>query len=392
VTLSQLTLSSLVDPLTEADFVERHFLPEQPFLSSGSVDRFAPLLKFPELNDLELLLGKLQWVMLFGVGGFRAKVPASVGMDFYQRGDTLYLMNIETAVPEAMNVVSDIAMKLGIAPTAVSLEAFATRLPGAAASLHYDHDVNFQLLLKGRKRWTVQRNHHIRNPLGPLHRIDSPDEEAHASRLPFPRDLSEGESVEATAGSVLFLPMAYWHQTVTEEESFAVNIALKPQRWAEAIGGAIVRRLLTLPDMRACSFGAVASDDTLPLLEARALEQFALARALAGEVLGTLSIEESAFARDDSVYAWTERTAGRTLQRDADGDYLACLRPGHERLDLDSALVPLVGKILPFVGRFTLHQLAYLEPQLTWSEICGLAEMMLENGYWIRGRARRPPG
>jgi hypothetical protein len=144
--------------------------------------------------------------------------------------------------------------------------------------------------------------------------------------------------------------------------------------------------------MRAYSFGIVTGDGILPSLEARALEQFAHAKALAGEVLGTLSIEESAFARDDSVYSWTERTAGRTLERDADGDYLACPRSGHERLDLDSGLVPLVNKILPFVGRFTLHQLASFEPQLTWLEICGLAGQMLEKGYWIRGRARRAPG
>jgi hypothetical protein len=95
----------------------------------GSVERFGPLLEVPELNDLELLLSKLEWIMLFGPGGFRAEVPASVAMEFYKRGDTLYMTKVDEALPGAKALVSDVAMKLGVAPYALApLRALVTRI------------------------------------------------------------------------------------------------------------------------------------------------------------------------------------------------------------------------------------------------------------------------
>lgn len=82
--------------------------------------------------------------------------------------------------------------------------------------------------------------------------MSSFDEEAHASdpdiAMSFTNEMTE---VNATAGTVLFLPRGFWHEVTCRGVTWSGNLVIKGMTWAQAIGNAPVARLHRSPELRA---------------------------------------------------------------------------------------------------------------------------------------------
>ena len=135
-------------------------------------------------------------------------------------------------------------------------EVFASP-KGSGARAHFDHEMNFNVLLRGLKRWTLAPNRAVINPLEAcaLDSRLSPFLSA-CMNSPLPKTLPR-HSVQITArpGTSVFLPRGEWHRTVALQESFGVVCGIQPPTWSELLIANLERHLLTKADFRSYAIG-----------------------------------------------------------------------------------------------------------------------------------------
>lgn len=155
------------------------------------------------------------------------------------------------------------------------MELFASKA-GSGTPPHFDHEVNLNIQLRGRKKWTVAPNILAPNPCHPYKPMEGPPQGF--AKLYIPADLpneipTPHERFETAAGSIVFLPQGYWHSTVAQTDSIALSIVLVPPTWLDLALRAIKRRLIVDEKWRARAFPQFASRESherlvaqLPLL------------------------------------------------------------------------------------------------------------------------------
>jgi ribosomal protein L16 Arg81 hydroxylase len=238
----------LVAPLSWDEFIELHWDAERPFVSQPNPELVQRVLSIEALSSVQALLdsGDLE-VHLFGPDAFRGSVRGETALEFLARGYNLYIPLVGRHVPACQALLLDVAAELGLEPWQVEIEAFAGSR-GGVSSRHYDHHVNFQLLLSGEKEWLVEPNQHIVNPLLGYH--PTPDargtwrglfEEAYAvsERMPVQAAGERRERLHAGTGTVLFLPRGYWHEVRSLTPTWSVNLAIRGVSWAESLLAAL---------------------------------------------------------------------------------------------------------------------------------------------------------
>lgn len=351
-------LESLVAPLPVEQFMEDHWSPGVPWLAKAGAPCLELLLAMDGLQGIGSLLPKLKRpVALFGPNQFRSSVPPSSARDFLESGYNLYITHVEQVLPEVSGLFQGLARDLGVAPWQLYLEVFAG-MPGGVSSRHYDHDINFQILLKGEKSWRMEENRHIRNPLRSFHpkRVANGDlsgfsEEAFAEHRDLPLDFEPGrvKEVHATAGTVMFIPRGHWHEVTSLTETFSLNVVVKGQTWASALGAALVERLHWDPALRRYC-------DNLPYAGAarsRTDEDFAKFIRAAHAALDELTPLEAALSGDSRHFRWSERARRREVTVHQGQAQLVVPGVLEEPLPMDEALAPVLRAWVAFKQPFT---------------------------------------
>jgi hypothetical protein len=242
----------------EPDF-RRLRWPHEPSVFHGPLDR----LPLPaQLYDIEALL-RLPNVKraVFGAGGFRAAIAK--GQDavaYFHRGDTVYLMGIQDAVPGLKALCRQLAHDVGVETEHVSVEAFVSSARGS--SVHYDFDVNFNVQLIGSKSWRLAANAQVENPTASLH-----PEAGKPLRHPFDGTeldaaFSAGAmNVRAEPGTVVFLPRGAWHETTLGDvPSLAIAFAIRTPTLAHVLTAEMLGILLRRPELRGYLIGPLTSE------------------------------------------------------------------------------------------------------------------------------------
>jgi hypothetical protein len=376
------SLRDLIAPLRKTQFIRDYLLAGQHYLSRANPRLVRQLAALEVFKEFGQFVGRLDRVDLFGADGFRSSVPGRVALDFYKRGDTLYISRLEQSLPAARELCGPVATSLGVDPRQLSVEIFAGRNRGVS-SLHYDHDTNFHILLSGKKRWRLQRNRHILYPLFPNQNLKSPREEALAERLPFPThvtDLDDPVSVIATPGTCLFLPVGCWHEVEMLDDCVAVNISLQATRWLDAVASAVRRALVSNPELRRPVFGARLNDGSMLQRDARlhldtAVEAVAIA-------VRAVSLDDIGLAAEQPTMRWRSETNGRKLEKTARGIRFVCADMHRNDVPVDAAIASLLRKMFGLSGWFTLEDLKALAPTIPTRSILEFMTSMKERGYF----------
>ena len=385
------TVADLVEPLSSEAFSRDHWRPEKAFLSRPNPRLLEALDAVPALKGPEQLTSALatrpvvpNHIMVFGPNSFRSVVPAGVAMDFCRAGYTLYMMDVEQVIPEADPLFSGIYSELGFVPR-VYMEAFAAHA-GSVSSWHYDHDINFQILLSGEKEWLVAPNMHIRNPIKAFHPSPGRDgalqgfrEEIYARNADVPHTpLADCQRLRATAGSVMFLPRACWHQVHATSDCFGINLVIKGRTWAAAIATALQYRLEAHEDMRGYVAG-MALDNTPPSVIAAMESQFPALVEIARRELAALTLEEVPLTEANIRLMWAPEADPRRLVERDDQWLLELPELFDEPVEIDDELVPFVTRLVALRYPFTWSQLIALRGDLQPTHIRALIETMKDN-------------
>jgi len=245
-------LNHLIYPSKKKEFLSKVW-PGKHFISHGPVKRFGDLLDIPELQDPRLLVSRLKLparVSLFGPDGFRCPgfSHPEEALPFYETGNmALYFTDIQTVNARFQEISASLATELGLREADVHMEAFAAK-GTCTASMHFDLDLNFNVQLRGKKKWRIAPNNHVRNPLESYHVGNHHSADLGVNDYavkPFPKKMPRNAvSFTTEEGSVVFLPRGYWHETFTEVESFAVTFTIKTACWMDVVLGELEKKLI----------------------------------------------------------------------------------------------------------------------------------------------------
>ena len=367
-------LADLIAPLSTDGFLAEHWTVGRPHLSRASQELVARVKSIDALRTVDALIARhRQDIRVFGPGGFRSVVAPRAALDFLSQGYNLYITGVEETSPEARALLADVARDLRMAPWQLHVEAFAGRA-GGISSRHYDHDVNFQILLDGEKEWLLEENRNIDNPLQSFHPSVSASgawsglrEEAYASDpvMPTAFDPERSERLHARAGTTVFLPRGWWHETRSLTDTWSINLVLRSTTWARALAKALEIHLHRDPGFRAWCGGVPERGEPLPAsVRAHQLETFSGLKQAAAAALHQLTMDEavlSLLAFIPYSYRWVPRAAARAVIEGPGGWALQVPGVLPEPLAIDGRLVAAV------------RSLCALGEPFTWSHVRGLA-------------------
>jgi collagen beta-1,O-galactosyltransferase len=233
-------LATLLDG-DPADFLERMW-PHAWSVFRGRCSR----LELPAgLFDVRRMVRSPQVRMsVFGKNGFRAGIASTDdALNFYEHGDTLYLVGLERAFPAVRELCDGIARDLRLDPAYVHVEGFASRA-GSGSSMHYDFDVNFNVQLVGSKEWRVAANPVVENPLQSFVVRRGVTPMSPYDGAPLPSEMpADAASYRLDPGDVIFLPRGVWHETRVLTDSVAIALVIKPPAYLSLLLGELQNRL-----------------------------------------------------------------------------------------------------------------------------------------------------
>lgn len=238
------------------EFLRDHW-PGEVRVQDGELARLGELASVPEFGDIELLLTNLpSHVDLVHRDGKREIVPRALdALPSYRDGVAmLYVKDLEVfaAVSRACD---ELASLLSIPRHFVSCEGFAA-IGAVHVPLHFDHETNFMVQVRGDKTWVFAKNTDLPDPVFPYF-PSNPSRFYDDGRNPFtgtqlPRALPAGHVERVVhAGTVTFMPRGFWHGTHTHEESFAIGFVIDPPTLAEIALSDLLAHLHADPDFRA---------------------------------------------------------------------------------------------------------------------------------------------
>lgn len=152
----------------------------------------------------------------------------------FERGAAVYVPHVESIYGELRPFLAVLCSELGIPDAWASCSLFLSP-KGAEVPMHFDHDFGVNVLLRGRKRWTIALNDHVAFPTVGFDASKDP--------LPELRSYVAGnllrsmptsaKSIEVGPGGVAFLPRGCWHSTYALEDCVALDFALDPPCWVD---------------------------------------------------------------------------------------------------------------------------------------------------------------
>ena len=366
-----ITLQDLIQPLDVDTFVRDCFLAGRHHLSRLCDTGLAELAAIPELQSIDRLLATAVRAHVFGADGNPTPCTNETARAFYDRGHVLYMNGVHAAVPAAWELVESICATFGIHPRYVRLEVFAGRA-GAVSLMHYDHEFNFHVLMRGSKRWHVESNVHIDNPLEPYHVRMAPKDELFAKALPLPRTFSSPDVLDMQPGSCLFFPAGHWHQVESLEETFAIGITLDPPRVHQVLAKALENLLSWTSRHRWGAFGLL-GDGSPPVLQAHTMAAFEDARRAGLALLEAIRPEDASVAREVGRFRWSPQHADRRLSPASLAD---------DGLVLDERFDALIERLALVEGSFDLRQLCAWAPAVAGEEMLAVVLELIARGVF----------
>ncbi|PRP97393.1 Cupin superfamily protein [Enhygromyxa salina] len=247
-------LAPLVAPLPVDEFLRDRW-PDRLWIG-GAPDASPEFAAIPQLRDVHALLEVWPGVVrVFGPHDDHAlspQVDVETGAKLYERGFTLVFSCVDLLIPALKTQLEALRSELGLAPNTWARCMVYANPTGGALNPHFDENANFVVQLHGRKIWRLAPNTHVRHPTT-SHLIGGPVDPELEPELdaPLPDRLPDtAETVTLTAGSRMFLPRGYWHETRASEPSMSLNFTFSQPCWADVLAEGLRRRLLEEPAWR----------------------------------------------------------------------------------------------------------------------------------------------
>ena len=371
---SSIGLADLIQPITVDDFINSYWLPCNPYLSAKCSDKLQSALALPELQTVESIASvACEEVILFCRDGFRATTPPTHAVECYERGDTLYFICLEQSIPELKTLRQGLANDFGVPDDSIIVEAFAAK-SGGIATRHYDWDVNFQVLLQGRKRWKLEKNTNIENPDASIVPNQNWPNEALAKSNSVDNEFTDSAiELVSDAGNVLFLPRAMWHETYAETDCLSINFVLRPPMWHDLITQTIREQSHSYAESRKFSFGVLGSQSFRSTAEI----EFQRQRKELLSRIQELRFDDLPLSLDHRSMRWRQGFPP-TIDKANNVLQVTCGLPGSRvTVELPIAACKMIEGLAKLRHRFGLREASWFAEEMAASEVQAVLDEML---------------
>jgi 50S ribosomal protein L16 3-hydroxylase len=186
-------------------------------------------------------------------------VDVARARQLYAAGEHLAFSDVEEVVPRLRAWLARLAWELRL-PVSTYGRCLAYASPDRAGEgLHFDQNVNFVLQLRGRKRWTLAENRHVRRPTTRYTAAEPVVPAAMRTYAParLPTEMPDhAQAVVLEPGSLLLLPAGHWHATEALGDSLSLNFTFDQPCWADALGEPRASSVIAREEWRALATGA----------------------------------------------------------------------------------------------------------------------------------------
>jgi 50S ribosomal protein L16 3-hydroxylase len=255
-------LAALISPVSTKQFMTGYW-PDKALAVHGSASRFRALTEIPELRDPYALLAV--WPFKVRRSGQREGSLVSPGeaRECYDRGCTLNFDMAEQALPALQVWLAKLRWELCLPANAAGRCIVYASPKGSGTPMHFDQNANLVVQLRGEKRWQIAPNRNVVNPMEQFVAGSSQMSESTRSYCQgeMPTCMSPDAQIwNLRSGSVLFVPRAWWHDTVSLEDSLQLNFTFDQPAWIDVVIPALYRRLLIHERWRELAHGASPGD------------------------------------------------------------------------------------------------------------------------------------
>jgi 50S ribosomal protein L16 3-hydroxylase len=234
--------ATLIAPLSVPEFIRRYWQ-KKPMLIRGNPERLQGLAAAFSGFDIEDLVkrGDLESSSVMGLrdGTPAPTLDVPTALAILDMGHQIYLRG--GTIPEANDFPVRFARTLGKLRYNARGDFYLSKSKGGA-QWHFDHNDNFTIQLRGKKKWWYSKHDPAVAPPGTS--FDRPF--AHLpeeTRHHVPHTVQESRSsVTLKPGDVFYIPRGHWHRT-DSSHSVSYNINLHATSWSEVVGNALARLL-----------------------------------------------------------------------------------------------------------------------------------------------------
>ncbi len=226
-----------IDPLDLETFRDEYFS-KRTLYRAPSPERLETMLAVHSWDVDELLripgVKVLAWFNALNGGHLTAEVSSEAARKLYRGGTTLYLQE----VPALEAIGDEIARALKVPRHNIVCALFCNQR-GARTRAHFDPVDTITLQLKGSKRWRVAANELTPDPTTSWGTLDGSSKKAELWQYghdELPKSMPAGaEELFLEPGAVLNVPLGFWHETESDEESVSLHIHRVPLPWVDAV-------------------------------------------------------------------------------------------------------------------------------------------------------------
>ncbi len=387
--IKTISLARLVHPLPVDQFLEEHW-PDRPYVTHGPLERFPELAEMPELQGPEAMAkAYLDRIPVWfprqatrdeiGRSAYGTYFDPKDALNLYRAGATLFFQRVDTFVPAARAMARRLERELGFAPGKTFCSVFASRQGGGALP-HFDSELNFAVQLRGRKRWQLAQNEHVRWPPAGYGVIDEaiPDSLRASLRRPLPRRMPVKRwTVDLEPGSVLYFPPGAWHATESGEASFHVVFGIWPTSWAELVIRELRLALLAHERWREPVSGVVGARRPRRAGQRRLEELLEELPAIAAALRAGDLLDQQ---RGQRVYRRNAAARVRLERAPGAAEWLLAVEVEDERAEISITpdLIPLVRWVLRRRRPFRQLDALAAAPFVPLEELSGMLETLVE--------------
>lgn len=260
--------------LTSPQFLECHW-PDKPLVVAGDVARFG-LLAGLEVDAL-MRAGPPNHACLVYLDNDPSwlddmSMPMSSARRFLARGNCVEIPSMQRLLPEAAEFLRALNVDMGQLPGQGDCSLFC-KSADKGTPPHFDRTEVFVIQVRGRTTWRIAPNPAVVDPSKCHYLADQqpPPSELTEQLTPgrvLPRDMPrDSQAVEMVAGTALFLPRGYLHETLDSDDSVSLTFSTLLPTGAEIFARMIHRHLLGRAAWRRPMAGLVVDDQvTAPAL------------------------------------------------------------------------------------------------------------------------------
>lgn len=245
-----------------ADFVAG-FWPDVFTVAHGPLARIPELVALEQIHAVDELLTVWPGGLRLGDRFGGREIGPGTARTLYRQGYHLAFSDAERVFPVLRRMLERLRLDLRLPLNCFGRCPIYASPDGVGEALHFDQNANLIVQISGEKTWRVAPNRHLRWPTD-RYTTAQPLPSAELCRY-GPETLpvalpSDAETVTMKAGSVMFLPRGYWHQTEAVGHSLSLNFTFDQPTWADVMGPGRRYGLLGHDEWRALASGAAHLD------------------------------------------------------------------------------------------------------------------------------------